>query len=121
MDRDLMRRGGARASVVAGHHSLQLDIERLFSQRIKVIDRVTSTASADFLIATVIKVCLVACFWLMNSVLKGYLWYMLCSGCAQVHSGGSAVHLPHSHGVHSHPGQRHLRQTGAFCGCVMRC
>ena len=56
MDRDLMRRGGTRSSVVGGHHNLQLDIERLFSQRIKVFDRVTSSVRMDFVISTVIKV-----------------------------------------------------------------
>lgn len=65
LDRDLMRRGGgaaaARASVVGGlgHHNLQLDIERLFTQRIKVFDRLPVSASLDLLVGAVIKVLIV--------------------------------------------------------------
>ena len=55
-----MRRTGgaaARASVVAGgHHNLQLDIERLFTQRIKVFDNLPANASVDHLVGAVLKV-----------------------------------------------------------------
>jgi hypothetical protein len=62
MDRDLMRRGGTRSSVVGGggHMSLQLDIERLFLQRIRVFDNASSAATLDSLVGTILKAALKA-------------------------------------------------------------
>lgn len=58
--------------MAGGHHSLQLDIERLFAQRIKVFDKLPVSASLDQLVGTVIKVTLLysAVYSLANILIR---------------------------------------------------
>lgn len=113
---DMMRRGagGARASVVGGgHHSLQLDIERLFSQRIRVFDNVSSIANADFLLGTVLKVRVVCVDRrLRDPCLSATPAGRFTAGRAQGQPGGGTLHDRGRDGVHVAASQCDLRETG---------
>ncbi len=57
LDRDLARRGGGRQSVVVGNNlALQMDIERLFSQRVKIFSPINTITGNEVIVNTIIKV-----------------------------------------------------------------
>lgn len=58
MDRDLARRGAGRQSIAMGNTNLalQMDIERLFSQRVKIFPTITAKSGNDVIVNTVLKV-----------------------------------------------------------------
>lgn len=51
-DRDILRRSGGRT----GPNSVQMDIDRLFSQNIKVFSVLPSECGAEFILNTILKV-----------------------------------------------------------------
>lgn len=59
VDRDLIRRANMRQSIVASSYNqsltLQLDIDRLFSQKVIIFDTIQSTSSMDTLVNALLK------------------------------------------------------------------
>jgi hypothetical protein len=83
VERDIRRMAGRQSMTAAGGlgNTLQMDIERLFSQRVKIFSSLLATSGSEMILGTILKVywLVISCLYLLISPVFLFCFLILLS------------------------------------------